>query len=116
MSVSIQELGQRLKLLRKRLDLSQESLAESMGVNQNQISRLENGVGGTIELLLLLFSFFSKHFHVDLLFSDSFDILEKHEKLSNSHSLNSIAVEKLKLAQSEFSTQIEEVIRLLNTP
>lgn len=68
MSVSIQELGQRLKLLRKQLDLSQESLAESMGVNQNQISRLENGVGGTIELLLLLFSFYSNHFHVDLLF------------------------------------------------
>lgn len=37
------ELGQRIRKLRKRCDFCQESFAESLGVAQITVSRIENG-------------------------------------------------------------------------
>ena len=38
------EMGERIRKLRKRCDISQESLAEAMDVSTMTISRIENGI------------------------------------------------------------------------
>jgi len=113
MKLTLPELGERLQMLRKALDLSQKDLAANLETHQNQISRLENGLGGTLELLIELLNFYSGHFHIGLLFSDEFEVIKKSEPLSHMSTFNSIAVERLRLLQTDFSDQITEVIGIM---
>lgn len=115
MNLVLTDLGERLQMLRKALDLSQKDLAATLEVGQNQISRLENGIGGSIELLLQLFNFYGQHFHISLLLSEQFEVIKKGESLSVRNSYNSIAIERLKLMQTEFSDQITDVIKVLES-
>jgi transcriptional regulator with XRE-family HTH domain len=57
------DLGRRIKELRQAKRLSQARLAERIGIDQSQISRIENGESGaTLETLLAL----SRVFNVSL--------------------------------------------------
>lgn len=41
-----QRFGQRVKELRKRVDMSQEILAEKVGITARALSNIENGING----------------------------------------------------------------------
>lgn len=56
------EFGKRLKAVRSNvLEMSQGELANELGVIQPLVSRLENGLGGTIELLFEIVTYFYKN-------------------------------------------------------
>lgn len=46
-------LQDRIKLLRKKLELTQEKFGEKIGLKKNSISQIENGVNSLTEQLLL---------------------------------------------------------------
>jgi len=70
------EFGQRLKAVRRDvLNLSQGGFAYELGVIQPLVSRLESGMGGTIELLFQIVEYFyKKGYPAYCLFYKNFDI------------------------------------------
>jgi len=107
------DLGDRLAMLRKAMDLYQKDLAATLNVNQNFISRFENGKGGSIEFLFTLFNFYRQHFHLNTLLSDEFEIIRKDDPDSKPNTFHSIAVERLKILQTDFGQNINEVIEII---
>lgn len=70
------EFGKRLKAVRSNvLKMSQGELANELGVIQPLVSRLENGLGGTIELLFEIVAYFyQKGYPAYSLFYKDFNI------------------------------------------
>ncbi len=54
----INEMGERLSLMRKNKGLTQKELANNIGVNSNTIYRLENGKNISVDTLIKLLYFF----------------------------------------------------------
>ena len=116
MKLTISDLGERLQMYRKTLDLSQKDLAAALeSGQQNQISRLENGLGGSLELLLQLVNFYDAHFFTGFLFSEQFEVVRKIEGVPVANTYNSIVVERLKLLQTDITGQISEIIGIMET-
>jgi len=113
MKIALTDLGERLQQLRKSLDLSQSDLATTLQVGQNLISRLENGLGGSLDVLLLLINFYSDHFQLYSLFSEQFEVIKKSDAVSQMSTFTSIAVERLKFIQTDLGQQITDVIDIL---
>lgn len=113
MKITLADLGERLQTLRKALDLSQKDLAATLEVGQNQISRLENGIGGSLELLLQLFNFYGEHFHIQYLLAESFEVCKKGETMQPKNTYASIALEKLKMLHEEVSEQMNDIISIM---
>ena len=111
--LTLSDLGERLQMLRKALELSQKDLAATFEVNQNFISRFENGKGGSIEFLFTLFNFYRGHFHLNSMLSDEFEIVKKSDPNSEISTFHSIAVERLKILQSDFGQEITEIIQII---
>jgi transcriptional regulator with XRE-family HTH domain len=105
---TLNELGNRLKKIRKLAKLSQKEVAEKLGQNQNTISRLENGNGGSIDILLSLIAFYSKYIAMDYILSDQFHITGKNKGLNN------VAAEKLAIAKADFDKSLQDVFELLS--
>ena len=112
MNITNKELGERLKQFRNKLGLRQGDVADKLGVNQNMISRIEKGIGGTIETLLSLINYYSQFFVVDHIFSNNFTVIEIG--LTPSH-LDSVAIERLKLLQEDLNKDIAKIIVLLES-
>jgi len=113
MKLTLTDLGERLQMFRKAMDISQKDLAATLEVQQNQISRLENGIGGSLEMLLQLIGFYGEHFHLNSIFSEDFEVIKKSEGLPHLSTFNSIAIERLKLLQTDVSGQITDIIDIL---
>ena len=75
MEITLKLLGGRLKEMRKALDMLQEDVAKHLDVNQNAISRIENGAGGGINILLKLLNFYSNFFVVEHILSQKFEVV-----------------------------------------
>lgn len=69
------QIGERLKQLRLASNLSQAEIAQKLNTHQNAISRMENGQGGTIDLLFDLVSYYSNVFYVGNFFHSHFEVL-----------------------------------------
>ena len=110
MEITLKLPGGRLKEMRKALGMLQEDVAKHLDVNQNAISRIENGVGGGINVLLKLLNFHSAFFVVEHILSPKFEVVWKTDSTGP---LESVAIERLKLWKEELNGEIEEIIRLL---
>ena len=110
MEITLKLLGGRLKEMRKALDMLQEDVAKHLDVNQNAISRIENGAGGGINVLLKLLNFYSDFFVVEHILSPKFEVIKKSDSVPP---LESVAIERLKLWKEEFNGEVEEIIHLL---
>jgi len=88
----------------------QEDVANHLNVNQNAISRIENGAGGGINVLHKLLNFYSDFFVVEHLLSQKFEVVQKSESTGP---LESVAIERLKLWKKEFNGEIAQIIHLL---
>ncbi|WP_181308806.1 helix-turn-helix domain-containing protein [Rufibacter sp. XAAS-G3-1] len=113
MNLVLVDLGERLQLLRRSLELSQKDLAQTLSVGQNQISRLENGLGGSIDLLLLLINFYDEHFQICNLFKEHFEIVKKGEDEKETDTYNYIALERLKFLKDEVNEKLEGIIKVM---
>lgn len=110
MEITLKLLGGRLKEMRKALDMLQEDVAKHLDVNQNAISRIENGVGGGINVLLKLLNFYGDFFVVEHILSPKFEVVQISDSAGP---LEGVAIERLKLWQKAFNGEIEQIILLL---
>ena len=117
MNLTLSDIGGKLSAFRKTMGLSQKGVAESMGVHQTQISKLENGEGSSIELLLQVLNYYGTTYQVQFILADVFDIVMGTASEPLASPYNSIAVEKLSLLGEEVQAKLAEVKKLLtNAP
>ena len=81
--LNMKEFGKRVQVIREQvLDMSQSELAEKINTSQVLLSRIENGIGGSINVLFDLVNYlnskniaakeiFSKRFSIDLVTQSS---------------------------------------------
>lgn len=81
--LNMKEFGKRVQAIREQvLEMSQSELAEKINTSQVLLSRLENGIGGSINVLFDLVNYlnsrniaakeiFSKRFSIDLVTQNS---------------------------------------------
>ena len=112
MEITLKLLGGRLKEMRKALDMMQGDVAKHLDVNQNAISRIENGAGGGINVLLKQLNFYSDFFVVDHILSPNFEVIKRSDSVGP---MESVAIERLKLWKKEFNGEVEEIINLLGS-
>jgi transcriptional regulator with XRE-family HTH domain len=110
MKITLKLLRGQLKAMRKALDMLQGDVAQHLGVKQNAISRIENGAGGGINVLLKLLNFYSDFFVVEHILSPKFEVVRKSDTTGP---LESVAIEQLKLWQKEFNEEVGKIIHLL---
>jgi transcriptional regulator with XRE-family HTH domain len=79
-SISLKELGNRMKQIRNHLGLNQTDLALRLQCKQVAISRLENGLGGTAVLLASLLSFYSQYIYIHYIFAETFYLVSTDDK------------------------------------
>jgi len=115
MTLSLEILGDRLQMLRKALGVSQTDLATSLNVKQVQISRVENGDSGNLELFVDLINFYGKDFYLNLLFSDHFQPVKRADITPGDNILKTIAVERLKVLQSDITEELTSVITIIES-
>jgi transcriptional regulator with XRE-family HTH domain len=89
-NVSLKELGSRLKQIRSYLGLSQKDLAEKSQCNQVAISRLENGIGGTIIGLTSILSFYSQYIYINYVFAEKFYLISTDNQEASRSNLDSV--------------------------
>lgn len=77
-------LGERLRLIRKRLGITQKQLAEATRLTQSVMSRMENGEEVYASALLTILTFYQGKINLNYLFSPDFN--EKSKKLLNPNS------------------------------
>ncbi|MHA6250072.1 helix-turn-helix domain-containing protein [Pontibacter sp. CAU 1760] len=117
MNIALSDIGGKLNAFRKTLGLSQKEVSVAMGVHQTQISKLENGEGSSIELLLQVLNYYGTTYQVKYILADTFDIVMGTEGEALTSPYNSIAVERLSLLGEEVNAQLVEVKKLLsNSP
>ena len=96
--------------MRKALGMLQEDVAKHLEVNQNAISRIENGSGGGISVLLKLLNYYRVFFVVEHIMAPKFEVVQLSDTTGP---LESVAIERLKLWQQEFNGEISQIIHLL---
>lgn len=74
MMIDLKELGNRLRQIRNRMELSQKALAGEIGVTQTALSRLENGEEVYASVLLAYLTFLQSKVSLDSLFSTDFSL------------------------------------------
>jgi transcriptional regulator with XRE-family HTH domain len=110
MEITLNLLGERLKEMRKDLGMLQEDVAKHLEVNQNAVSRIEKGTGGSISILLKLINYYSTYYVVEHILSPKFEVVKVSDTIGP---MESVAIERLKLWQQEFNGEIAEIIHLL---
>lgn len=109
MKIDREMIGERLKTYRKDLEMSQQFVCDYLSIVQSQLSGIEKGVGGGVELLCSLLSFYGKHYDLRNFFASSFEPLPKGKDLE-SHLLTKSELMEKKL--EELSEKIDEVREL----
>jgi transcriptional regulator with XRE-family HTH domain len=112
MEITLKLLGGRLKEMRKAMDMLQEDVAKHLDVNQNAISRIENGSGGGISILLKLLNYYGNFFVVEHIISQKFEVVSIAETTGP---IESVAIERLRLLKNELVEEIENINLLLSS-
>ena len=110
MEITLKLLGGRLKEMRKAMGMLQEDIAKHLEVNQNAISRIEKGTGGSVSILLNLINYYSNFIVVEHILSPKFEVVQISDTTGP---MESVAIERLKLWQKEFNGEIGKIIHLL---
>ncbi len=115
MAIKSKDIGERLKQVRKYHHLTQKFVAESIGLPQNYVSRLECGRNLSSDKLILFLEFYTKYINIDIIFDERFDILLTDDhKINKKQYIDSILVEKIKLLQTMFENNNKSIERELN--
>ena len=72
-------LGERLRMIRKHLGISQQQLAKATNLTQPTISRLENGEEVYASALLAVLDFYREKVSLDHLFDPDLDTSDKSQ-------------------------------------
>lgn len=112
MHITPKIVGERLKSYREYLELTQSDLSEKLEVNQNIISRIENGKNSNVKQLFLLINYYNIIFDLSNIFSSAFEVLEKNS-ITDEDNIKNITIEKIKLLQENLNDEIDSIKNLL---
>ena len=73
-TIELVELGRRFKLVRQKLGITQNFLAEQINTSQLMIHRVEKGLTTRYGILLDLMMLYSTYVHVSVFFAEKFNI------------------------------------------
>lgn len=119
------ELGKRIKLARIQvLKMNQKELAEKLSSYQALISRLEKGIGGSMELVLDFITLLNKQgLSGHMLFAQKFSIeqVAKNTKVNRQQMPDRILAEKLSVLKNSLQTSHDHMMEIdslfeLNSP
>ncbi len=96
--ISLEVLGERLKHIRGHLGFSQIELAQKLNTTQSALSKIENGLGGSLLLLTTMLNFYSQHIYLNSLFSETFHLVSIDNKEGSKSNLESIISEIIHVA------------------
>ena len=117
-TLSPQEIGSRLKLVRQGLQLKQQEVAELIGTSQLKISKIEQGATVTTPIFLKLLAFYSQSVSLDILFSEKIDFVTYQNLFTNNYAMSKLAKERLlalqKIALDSLQKASEEIKTTLN--
>ena len=106
--LDLSEFGRRVQVVREHLDLSQVQLASKLETNQVLISRLENGLGASIDLLFKFVNFLnSKKLPAYQLFITPFNI-DAFTKTSKIDLKSTKAIPQIQKKVSQLQTYLEK--------
>lgn len=94
-SISLENVSNGFKILRKKVGLSQKELSELTGLEQPTISNIENARNFNVENFLILYNFYVDKINTDVVIANLFNnttgvknsILEQIKLLANKHQL-----------------------------
>ncbi|MEO1485657.1 MAG: helix-turn-helix transcriptional regulator [Bacteroidota bacterium] len=110
MPIDRDKIAQRMLHYRKTLGLSQADLAKECDLpGQNTISFLEKKGQFSVETLLSLVNFFSKHFYIENLLSENFVVTEIGEEEERASLNNAITLQQLEYFQSDMVKKLKEI-------
>ncbi|MGJ7030865.1 helix-turn-helix domain-containing protein [Niabella hirudinis] len=110
------ELGNRIRAVRsKALNMNQIELAEALRSHQGVISRLEKGIGGSLELVLDFISLLEKKgLNGSVLFTNTFSIeqLSANYKPGKLNAAGKLVTEKFTLLKDTIQKGYEQMVEL----
>ena len=112
MVTDLKVIGDRLLFLRdKKLDLTQQQVADELNITRNKIHRYENGDGGSLDDFLLLVDLYEKKLH-----PVTFNILAEDFKLFENRvpAINQVAIERLNDLNLKINGEFAAIAAQLN--
>lgn len=107
--LSPQELGERLQLVRQRLNLTQKEVAIEIGSTPLKISKIEQGSVVTTPDFIRLLAFYSQSISLDVLFSEKIDFATIDNLFDKTFILKKAIKEKLSLIRSTTTEQLKQL-------
>lgn len=108
-------IGKRMHNYRLALNLKQTELEVKTNLTQNTISKVENGLGGSLETFLILLNFYSKYFNVSNILSEEFSIVKESLEQQTSKSYNALALMKLTALEETMNVKLNEIKEVLKS-
>lgn len=108
--MNLAQLGEKLKYIRSVMGLTQDNLAEKIGVKQVNIARLENGGSTSASTLMAVLTYYSQYVSIDVLFDEKawqIACMDRELLMKKVH-INSIVEAKLTLMKDALLKQVEQ--------
>ena len=102
-------LGERLRMIRKHLGISQQQLAKATNLTQPAISRLENGEEVYASALLAVLDFYREKVNLDHLFDPDLDTNDKSQLYCNSQELRQRLDRQLAVIAHDLEESLEHI-------
>ena len=97
------------------LNLKQTELETKTNLSQNTISKVENGLGGSLEAFLTLLNFYAKHFNINNILNKDFSIVKESLEQQTSKSYNALALMKLTALEDKIHIKFDEIKEVLKS-
>lgn len=106
-NITYKEIGIRIKDIRTYLLMTQQQVADAIGVSVLTVSKAENGRQITSESFFKLLLYCSNYISLDFLFAKDFSIV-KAENYTKSFSMNSVVKARLEMIRGETNLLLEK--------
>lgn len=114
--LNMQEFGKRVQAIREQvLNMSQSELAEKINTSQVLLSRIENGIGGSINVLFDLVNYLnSKNIAAKEIFSKQFSIDQVVQISGNPKKARTEIEKMVKKIQKSMDADFDKLLFLLS--